>query len=161
MKDTKDIKEELMQEARDNGICLEGYETMRSCSRSEMIDYYIQNPDWCLERNFPDLHTLETHFSDLSHKGIYVNHTFHGEVLDDLQTYIFHNCKGRIRVRLNTEKKLIPMLYFANDCDMVIECDDNISVPLYIFGDNSIAINNSQAFKFYKHKLLTTRGLAN
>ena len=122
-----------MQGARDKGICLEGYETMRGRNLDGLINYYIQNPDWCLERDFPDLNTLSTRFSDLSHKGIYVNTQFEDEMLDDLQTYIFHNCKGRIRVRLNTERKLIPMLYFANDCDMVIECDDNISVPLYIF----------------------------
>lgn len=149
------VKENLMREAREGGICLEGYERMRSSSRSEMIDYYIQNPDWCLERNFPDLQTLATRFADITHKGMYVNHVFNGEVLDSLQTYIFHNCKGCIRVRLNIEKKLIPMLYFANNCDMIIQCDENISVPLYIFGDNTIATDNSNAFKIFKNKILS------
>lgn len=148
------LKEDLMLEARNGGICVEGYETMRSCNREQLIDYYIQNPDWCLERNFPDLQTLATKFADIEDKGVYINAHFDNPILDNLQVYIFHNCKGRIRVRLNTELKLIPMLYFANNCDMVIECDDNISVPLYIFGKNDIIVNNTCAFKFYKHKLL-------
>lgn len=151
------VKENLMREAREGGICLEGYEKMRKCDRDQLIDYYIINPDWCLERNFPDLQTLATKFSDLSHKGVYVKHSFNGEVLDDLQVYIFHNCKGRIRVRLNTERKLIPMLYFANNCDMVIECNENISVPLYIFGENTIVTNNANAFRFFKRPLITAK----
>lgn len=148
------LKEKLINDARECGICKEGYETMRSLGIKGLIDYYIANPDWCMERNFPDLYLLSNAFAEIQDKGVYVNHTFHGEVLDDLQVYIFHNCKGRIRVRLNTEKRLIPMLYFANDCDMVIECSDNISVPLYIFGENTIATANPQAFKYYKRPLL-------
>lgn len=146
-----------MKEARDGGICLEGYETMRSCDRDAMIDYYITNPDWCLERGFPDMQTLVDNFSDIEDKGVFINKQFNGEVLDELQTYIFHNCSGHIRVRLNTEKKLIPMLYFANGCDMVIECDDNISVPLYIFGENDVSGNNSRAFKFFKRPIFALK----
>lgn len=150
-----ELKELLMLEAREGGICEEGYHIMRSRDIDGLVAYYIQNPDWCIERDFPDLKTLTTHFSDLSHKGIYVNRTFDGELLNDLQAYIFHNCKGTIRVSLNRERQIIPMLYFANNCDMVIECNENISVPLYIFGENSIATNNANAFKLYKRPLLT------
>lgn len=152
-----DLKQILVDDARSAGICEEGYYIMRTRNIDGLIAYYLQNPDWCMERNFPDLETLSTEFGDIQDRGVYINTQFNGEMLDDLQTYIFHNCTGRIRVRLNTERKLIPMLYFANNCDMVIECDDNISVPLYIFGKNTIVTNNSSAFKFFKHPLLLTK----
>lgn len=148
------LKNKLMQGARDKGICLEGYETMRGRNLDGLINYYIQNPDWCLERNFPDLQTLATRFSDLSHKGIYVNTTFHGEVLNDLQAYIFHNCKGVIKTRLNLALKIIPMFYFANNCDITIECMEGIVIPLYIFGKNNVSTSGNAKFKKYQHKLL-------
>lgn len=154
MGNPKALKQKLMVDARTYGICLEGYETMRGRNISQLIDYYIQNPDWCLEREYPDLQTLATSFADIQDKGVYVNHTFNGETLNELQAYIFHNCKGNIRVRLNREKAIIPMLYFANNCDMIVQCDENISVPLYIFGDNTIATDNSNAFKIFKNKIL-------
>lgn len=150
----ENLKEELMLGARSNGICLEGYETMRSCDRDQLIDYYTTNPDWCLERDFPDLHTLTNEFSDIQHKGVYVNHVFHGEVLDDLQAYIFHNCKGVIKTRLNLARAIIPMFYFANNCDLTIECMENIVIPLYVFGKNDIRTSGDATYKTYQHKLI-------
>lgn len=148
------LKDKLMLGARNNGICLGGYETMRERDLDGLIEYYIQNPDWCLERNFPDLQTLSTEFADITHKGVYVNHVFHGEVLNDLQAYIFHNCKGVIKTRLNLAHCIIPMFYFANNCDITIECMEDIAIPLYIFGNNKIQTSGNAKYKKYQHKLL-------
>lgn len=150
-----DIKEKLMDEARDKGICLEGYETMRERDTNGLIAYYIQNPDWCMERNFPDLHTLATSFANIQDKGVYVNHTFHGEVLNNLQAYIFHNCKGVVKTRINLADCIIPMFYFGNNCDITIECMEDIQIPLYIFGKNRVNTGGNAKFKIYKHKVFT------
>lgn len=149
------LKDKLMREARDGGICLQGYETMRERDINGLIAYYIQNPDWCMERNFPDLHTLETDFADLAPKGIYVGKTFHGEVLNDLQAYIFHNCKGVIKTRINLVECTIPMFYFGNNCDLTIECMEDIQIPLYVFGKNKIKTSGNATFKVYKNKVFS------
>lgn len=132
------LKETLMEDARRRGICAEGYGLMRGYDREGLIDYYLANPDWCIERGFPSLELLRREFSDIEDKGVFVGRTFDGEVFDRLQTYIFHDCKGRILVAMDYENAVIPMLYFANGCNIRVECeqknDPAIVVPLYIGG---------------------------
>lgn len=160
MKDIE-LKEELMQGARKQGICAEGYGHMRGYDREKLINYYLQNPDWCIERNFPSLELLRREFSDIEDKGVYVDKTFNGEVFDQLQTYVFHNCKGTIKVAMNYDKAVIPMLYFANGCNLCVECEQEntppIKVPLYIniYDECSVTANGTESclFKIYSVKM--------
>lgn len=160
MENFKDI---LMAAARDKGICAEGYSQMRLKDRGALIDYYVANPDWCMERGFPDLATLREEFADCEDKGVYVGRTFHGEVLNERQAYIFHNCSGTVKTGLNVKRAVIPMLYFANKCRMrIVGTGEEVArrdrplVPLYIFGKNDVgARDNAYAiFTRTKHKLL-------
>lgn len=136
------LKQELMNDARSGGICAEGYAQMRGYDRDGMIDYYLANPDWCLERGFPSLELLRHEFSDIEEKGVYVGKTFDGEVFSEKQTYIFHDCKGTIRVAMDYENAIIPMLYFANGCDITVNCeqenDPKIVVPVYATEDSEV-----------------------
>ena len=56
-----------------------------------------------------------------------------------MQAYICHDCKGTIKVAMDYDNAVIPMLYFANGCRMRVECeqknDPAINVPLYIAED--------------------------
>lgn len=134
-----ELKETLMENARRSGICAPGYELMRGYDRDGLIGYYVQNPDWCMERGFPSLKLLRREFSDIEDKGVFVGRIFDGEVFDKLQTYIFHDCKGTIKVAMDYDNAVIPMLYFANGCNIRVECgqknDPAINVPLYIAED--------------------------
>lgn len=159
----KGLKEILINIARAKGICTEGYNTMlNAANKNELISYYVENPDWCLERNFPTLAMLREHFPDVEDMGVFVDHTFHGELLNDLQTYIFHNCKGTIKVGLNVDKAIIPMLYLANGCRLrIIGTGDVVpkkqsEVPIYVFGQNDYSAKDNKFVEFtiYKHKLL-------
>ena len=151
-----------MQDARSNGICVDGYNRMRKSSIESLVRYYKTNPDWCMERNYPTLDILRKDFDNekLQGFGIFIDHTFNGELLDKHQVYIFHNCKGRILTALNYDAEIIPMLYFANGCRMTIDCTQPhpkypIRVPLYIFGENNIKAESPNAeFIFYKHDTL-------
>lgn len=155
MKVMKDIKDLLMKEARDKGICVDGYNDMRGFDLDELVNYYIKHPDWCLERDFPSLDLLRANFNDQRHKGIYIDCEFDDVRLDDSLVYIFHECSGNITTGLNVEKSLIPMFYFANDCDMHIHCDSPtpIKIPLYIFGHNDITTSGNAQFLIYRHEL--------
>ncbi len=152
----KQLKEMLIGEARRGGICAEGYDYMRGCDRDELIEYYISNPDWCMERNFPSLDMLRREFSDIEEKGVYVGKTFNGEVFSEKQVYIFHDCGGYIHAGWNKYGAIIPMLYFANGCDIKITGDGHfnpvpVDVPIYSFGDNRLdAISDTNVhFKIY------------
>lgn len=147
----------IIEAAKIKGICADGYNLMRGMDKEGMVDYYLANLDWPLERGVPDLQTLVDKFSDCEKKGIYVGQTFNNDTLNSLQTYVFHDCKEIIRVGLNIDKAIIPMLYFANGCDMVIEgiatrgADFHPSViPLYIFGENSITADDTPFVAFKK-----------
>lgn len=149
------LKEKLMNIARAKGICDEGYEELtNTVDKSAMVDYYIANPDWCLERDFPSLQMLKESFSDCEDKGVFVGKTFHGEEFRDLQTYVFHDCKGTIKVGLNTTKAIIPMLYLANGCRLrVVGIGDIIprapsEVPIYSFGKNEISAKDNKYVSF-------------
>ncbi|MCM1068196.1 MAG: hypothetical protein NC418_11545 [Muribaculaceae bacterium] len=154
------LKETLIKGARDCGICRDGYTSMfRSESTDALIDYYIQNPDWCLERNYPDIQTLTDHFSDIEDRGVFVGKTFNGEILNDKQAYIFHNCKGTVKVALNVEKCIIPMLYVANGSRLrIVGVGDSVprrpsEVPVSIFGRNDVSAKSNKFVKFNIYKV--------
>lgn len=132
----KVLKEVLMEGARRGGICAEGYGMMRGYDREGLIGYYLDNLDWCMERGFPGIELLRGEFSDIEDRGVYVGRRFDGELFEGLQTYVFHDCSGRIRVGMNYEMAVIPMLYFANGSRMCVECEQRnepaIHVPLYV-----------------------------
>lgn len=147
------LKETLMESARSNGICAEGYGQMRGYDRDGLIRYYLTNPDWCMERGFPSLELLHREFSDCEDKGIYVGKTFDGEILCEKQAYVFHDCTGVVRIGWDVENAIIPMLYCANGCDMMFVSDnaDNpnpVSVPVYVFGENLIETISDNSVKF-------------
>lgn len=159
----KDIRKILLHTAHDKGICADGYRQMlESADKEALVEYYTAQPDWCLERNFPDLETLREHFADCGDKGVFVDRTFHGELLNDLQAYVFHNCKGTVKVGLNVDKCIIPMIYLANGCQLrIIGVGDIVprkpsEVPVYVFGENEYSAKDNRYVKFliYKHDLV-------
>ena len=140
----KQWKRQLRREASVHHMCaenrsaLEGADTMSSA-----IELYKKTIDWALEEGYPNLGTLRRYFSDCGEFGIYVDKEFHGEVLTQHQVYVFHNCTGTIRTGLNISQKIIPMLYFANGCDMIVRgipgSETQARVPLYVFGENCVS----------------------
>lgn len=125
-------------------------------SKAEAISLYKKTIDWALEEQYPMLSTLRSHFSDCEIYGIFIDKEFHGEILDAHQVYVFHNCRGTIRTGLNVERRIIPMLYFANGCDMEVKSSGRfpcpIRVPLYIFGDNRISREESEDLECRTYK---------
>lgn len=151
------LKERLMSDARSGGICAEGYSLMRGYDRDELISYYIENPDWCMERDFPSLELLRSEFSDCEDKGVYVGKTFNGEVFSEKQVYIFHDCKGTIKVAMDYDNAVIPMLYFANGCYIDVTCEQKneppILVPVYKVDEpcNLVISIDTRGCEFKRH----------
>lgn len=124
--------------------------------KGEAIELYKKTIDWALEENYPNFVTIQRDFSDCGDYGIFVDRDFHGEVLNEQQVYVFHRCTGWIRTGLNVSKRIIPMLYFANGCDMTLKpfgpAGIETRVPLYVFGRNLVKVDASGdvVFKTYK-----------
>lgn len=141
-------KKQLRREASARHMCKENRDALEEVkSRVEAIGLYKKTIDWALEEGYPTLETLRKHFADCELAGVYVDRHFDGEVLDSQQVYVFHNCTGTIRTGLNLDRQIIPMLYFANGCEMKVECAHRYGsatrVPLYIFGENKIDFERS------------------
>jgi len=129
-------------------MCAENRDALESItSKGEAIDLYKKTIDWALEEGYPNLATLRRDFADCEAYGIFVDKHFTGEILDQHEVYVFHNCTGTIRTGLNIKRKIIPMLYFANGCNMDIKgipgSATRSRVPLYVFGDNRVAGEHS------------------
>ena len=150
-------KRQLRREASAHGMCQENRDALMSIeSLDEAVALYKKTIDWALEEGYPNFGTLQRYFSDCGKYGVFVNRDFHGDLLNDQQVYVFHHCTGWIRVCLNTEKRIIPMLYFANGCDMLIRPNGSsnleIRVPLYIFGSNIVKTDSSGDVLFKNYK---------
>lgn len=157
-----ELKNLLIREARAKGLCNDGYKNMRECDIAALVKYYTIHPDWCMEREYPSFDMLKERFSNCEDMGVFVDKTFSGETFNERQAYIFHRCRGTVRVSLNINKAIIPMLYFGNECDITIE-GVNVGenrmptiIPLYIFGENIIATKEAPfvVFRQYDHELL-------
>lgn len=150
----------LQRLAREHKMCADNRAYLNACeTKEDAVRLYKQTIDWALEEEYPDIDFIRKEFANQERDGIYVCHHFDGDILNEQQVYVFHNCTGTIRVGLNLAKKIIPMCYFANNCDMTILGVDGERifpdrVPLYIFGDNNINASNSNTMevRIYKHK---------
>lgn len=154
-------KDTLLRCGKLNSMCAENIEALKECeTKSDAIQLYKKTIDWALERNYPSLGTLRSEFAECHDDGLFIDHTFNGETLNELQVYVFHNCKGIIRVGLNSDKAIIPMLYFANGCEMTIVGTNAVRVmpdivPCYVFGENSITAENdiNAIFRIYREEV--------
>lgn len=137
-------KRQLRREASVHHMCAENRSALEVVdSMHEAIELYKKTIDWALEEGYPNMQTLRKYFSHCEDFGIYIDTEFHGEVLNQHQVYVFHNCSGTIRTGLNLGAKIIPMMYFANGCDMNVRgipgSGTQARVPLYVFGYNHVA----------------------
>lgn len=154
-------KRQLRREASAHHMCADNrHDLERVDSKIDAIRLYKKTIDWALEENYPALSTIRRDFSDCQPMGIYVDHEFHGETLDEQQVYVFHNCRGVIKTGLNADKRIIPMLYFANGCDMAVQASGPaltgaIRVPLYVFGPNKVSAEHSKDLECITYKYNT------
>lgn len=155
------IRELLLKTGKEHNICKDGFKNVATLNKFQLVEYYKTIPDWCLERNYPNLYTLEKYFSKMNKQGLFVSCNFKGRTIKT-PINIFHNCKGTIQVAMDYDKAIIPMLYFANNCDIRICCNQQenkgmpISIPIYIFGDNNIEAEDNEFAKYtiYKKPLI-------
>lgn len=132
-------------------------EQMRTTSDAAAL--YLGSLEWALGENYPTLDELRKNFGsrELETYGIFIDREFRGERFYGKQKYVFHNCRGIICTGLNTELQLIPMLYFANGCNLEVKHFEHYSspvhIPLYIYGNSLVHAEVSEDIVCDTHKL--------
>ena len=135
-------------------MCTENIDALRACeTKADAVTLYKKTIDWALEKSYPPVNFIRNEFGDCEDLGIFVDKDFHGELLNEHQCYVFHNCRGHIAVDINIEKRIIPMLYFANGCNLRVTRAESpqslhIKVPLYIYGENTIVADDDEDIIF-------------
>lgn len=150
-------KEALLRQGKIKRMCADNLTALRLCeTREQSITLYKKTIDWALENNYPPLSVIREDFHDCEDMGIFVDKKL-DITISKLQVYVFHNCKGIINVEMDYEGCNIPMLYFANGCDVKVTCKQKnrhaIRVPLYIFGENKIRIADTPNADFAEYRL--------
>lgn len=148
-------KNELRRRAGSHGMCADKRHALeRLASDSDAISLYLGSIEWALGENHPTVQEIRDNFSakQLERNGIFIDREFNGETLFSQPQYIFHNCKGIIRVGLDTDTPNIPFYYFANGCEMTVRSAADypfpIRVPLLVYGKNPISTENSENIAF-------------
>lgn len=161
------LKEYFIEVCRQGGICDEGMTRVSGAPDFRaLVDYYIANPDWAMERNIPNLDMLRNLSAEhgLEDMGIFVDREFCGEILDKRLVYIFHHCRGTVKVRFNYADALMPMLYVCNGSRLRIAgappaCEDvkigkqlrRMECPVYVFGCNDVSAHSNKWVKFNRY----------
>lgn len=150
-------KKSIIQDAKDKKMCIANFKSLQGCSTKEQaIELYKRTIDWALENDYPSLNDIRRYFADCQSEGIYIDEKLDITV-STLQAYVFHNCRGTINVEMDYHGCTIPMLYFANGCDVKVVCRQPnkypIRVPVYIYGDNKVRIENNGNATFVKYDL--------
>lgn len=155
----EEIKQQLIADAQAVGICSDGLAHLQDSTIDDAVGYYVQNPNWGIERNFPTLEFIAENFADCEDMGVFVNKQFKGEVLSGKQTYILHNCKGHVYVEMDYKKRIIPMLYLANGSRLSIRCNQQenkcsaIIVPIYVDESSQVKAKDNYFAKYIKHTI--------
>ncbi len=145
---------DLRRQASQKGMCAENRAYLSACEdKSDAIRLYKQTIDWALEEHYPSMETLKAEFSDCQGDGLFVSHEICGEVLTDHQAYVLHNCSGHFTVGFNKAKRLNPIIYLADGCDVTIEGKAvNSPIPITYsiisFGGNKVQTTEVDNVKY-------------
>lgn len=146
------LSEELYELACEADLCNEHRNMWGDKDKLALMQYYKDNPDWCLERQYPDLEYMERHFNsaDSRAEGIFVSQKVDGLVLDE-QVYIFINCKGYAHIKFDPNKAIYPMIYLSQGSKMKFVVDGS-STPFQLYDNSKIEVDvvNGGKYKIYK-----------
>lgn len=149
-----DWKKYLLTMAEKSQMCKPFRDSLVQCEdKASAVKLYHRNITWACENNYPPLDVIRGEFSSFRAMGLFVDCVFTGQLFKLQQSYALHHCKGLITVDIDFENANIPMLYVANDCDLIVERakgEDElpIVVPIYIFGNSKVVAKDTDRVHF-------------
>lgn len=154
-----EIKQNLLRQGKIKSMCNDNLSALRKCdAREDAIALYKKTIDWGLENNYPPLSFLRDNFANRQSEdcGVYVSRKLDVTV-SSLQSYVFHDCKGVVNAEMDYDSCTIPMLYFANGCDVTVTCRQPnaraIRIPIYATDDCRIKVKKTSNAMFTIYKI--------
>ena len=155
----KKWKPMVVTDAEKAGVCGQYLELLeRQKDLTNFLSLYRRGARWSLEHNVPRIDMLRQCTEErLDLHGIYIDRHFDGDIFWDRQVYIFHNCTGTIRTGLNLDRRIAPILYFANGCNMRIESANAdcittpVHIPIYVYNNSHIEAEDSAKINCIYH----------
>jgi hypothetical protein len=137
------LSDQLLIAAINKGICKEHLNVWQQKSVPEFIEYYKSMPDWCLERDFPGLDILRTHFDSpgVQAQGVYVGQRdldIQFTKPEGIPILVFNDCSGVIRIKGWSVAKIYVSL--SSNIRFIVE--DKAILSLEYFDDAKIVIEN-------------------
>lgn len=113
---------------------------------AQAIRLYKNCISWALQERYPTKEDLLRFVSKdiLAENGVFIDTEFDGERIDSHICCVFLGCKGRISTGLNLEKKVIPMFYLSEGCDLEITVHDFLVRPVPVelyYGSRVVSTN--------------------
>ncbi|WAX17144.1 hypothetical protein PF672P2_00007 [Parabacteroides phage PF672P2] len=135
------ISEELLSMACSKGLCKPFREAWKEQDKHDLVEVFKANPDWCLERGFPDLAFLKEHFDNKEQQaqGVYIDKDVMDLILTD-QVYMFINCTGECRVSFDRSKAIFPMIYVSMGSYMKFVIEDS-NTPIQLYDDSYVDVS--------------------
>lgn len=132
-------KKKLAEIARNRGICKEGFERIASSvSIEELLNYYIEGIDFCLEHDFPSKEYLKKHGGEqLSTHGIYVDRN------SDLVNPKLGVFLGRTVSTIDYSGYQVSELFVKDVGFLTVSAKDNAFVVIDAFDDANVNVKVS------------------
>lgn len=131
-------------------LCDNYHGPLKRChSASQAIRLYKNCISWALQEQYPTKEDLLL-FADretLAENGVFIDKHFEGELINNHICCVFLNCTGDIRVRLNLEKTIIPMLYLSDGSKLRVEIEDGSVVPVELYYGSKISTNKRKQIR--------------
>jgi len=132
------LSDNLKQMAINNGLCQDHIKSWRNYSDEELIEYYVTNPCWCIERNFPSNKFIIDNFiqSDLNKHGIFINDKLTDKDIKN-NTLIISDCVGEIGVnayrvvRAYVSGNSHIKFKIIENAILIVDCYNLLVYPLY------------------------------
>lgn len=134
------MREQLKREAKGYDMCSEYFDRLDE-SKQNLISYYKQNPNECMEHSFPSIKLLEDYFNDDETRSecVFVSQNI-DNIVCDKQVYIFNNCNGSIDVIFNRDDKIFPIIYLGHNSNLKINIH-NSRTPIYLYNSSKVEVN--------------------
>lgn len=127
--------EKIREAARKAGLCDEHYKSWDiNWSISDMVDYFMRNPNWCMQTRFPSIDMFKKYGdgNELCKKGVFVDMAVTTRAV--LSNYIFLKCF--VGVICDN----VCSMYFRDGCKAKIIVDSGGIAMLDIYDGSEIDV---------------------
>ncbi len=137
--------EDIKTKAIEAGLCQEHIDTWEEKGIPAMVDYYMANPDWCMERKFPDCSVLARHRDNA--KGLYAKQQVN--IHADKERYVLNSCTGKILVGGTS----VVRIYVGLDSVLDIQVQNEAIVFIDCYDESKVHIrnNSSRTVRVYRY----------